>query len=205
MALQDSNPDRRNLVATSVAFIAYYYGGGQFSGESINLMVMSLKFSEPCVLAFMAWFALFWFLYRYWLNNKGLYKEKYNPIYYGSYDNKYFRRYLEKKAGIRLAVLNEKQGYLFSKLTRRKSKVYLAYRHANMITWNQETGKVESSAGTVNQDKCDVPLEGLKGYLLRVYYLLECNFHHPFFSDYIVPYLLFLLVVSGWVYRFLWQ
>lgn len=71
MAIEDSNPSRRNLVVTSLAFVAYYYAGGYFKNHELTLEVVNLSFTDYWVLGFFAWGLLIWFAYRYWVEHRG--------------------------------------------------------------------------------------------------------------------------------------
>lgn len=68
MAIEDSNPERRNLVVLSMAIIAFYVGGCEIppTGE-IELPLIKLKFTDAYHLAWLVWIMLCWFLFRYWV------------------------------------------------------------------------------------------------------------------------------------------
>lgn len=70
MAIQDSNPERRNLVVTALAFILYYAGGGTLSDYAVRVTVVNLTFARPDVLAAAAWAMLIWFGLRYWQSSR---------------------------------------------------------------------------------------------------------------------------------------
>ena len=78
MSIEDTNPERRNLLIASLAFIAYFYGGGQLPDNTISLQIVELIFSRPAVLAVLAWILLFWFAYRYWVVNRNKFSEGYS-------------------------------------------------------------------------------------------------------------------------------
>jgi hypothetical protein len=67
MAIQDSNPERRNLLVLSLCFIVFFLGGGAFSKGEVRLQVITVTFSRPEILSLIIWLLLFWFLYRYWV------------------------------------------------------------------------------------------------------------------------------------------
>lgn len=66
MPINDSSPERRNLVLTSLAFILFYAAGGSFHDEEIKLLVVNLQFSKPEILAIFVWVLLFWFALRFY-------------------------------------------------------------------------------------------------------------------------------------------
>ena len=69
--IEDSNPERRNLVVLSMAIIAFYVGGCEIpaSGE-IELPLIKLKFTDAYHLAWLVWITLAWFLFRYWITER---------------------------------------------------------------------------------------------------------------------------------------
>jgi hypothetical protein len=69
MAIEDSNPERRNLVVLSMAIIAFYVGGCEITDGVIELPLIKLKFTDPYHLAFLVWVMLFWFAFRYWVQH----------------------------------------------------------------------------------------------------------------------------------------
>lgn len=71
MGIEDSNPERRNLVVLSMAIIAFYVGGCEIpaSGD-IELPLIKLKFTDAYHLAWLVWITLFWFVFRYFVESK---------------------------------------------------------------------------------------------------------------------------------------
>ena len=65
MPIQDSEAERRNLIVTSLCFIAYNLGGGNFTSNEVRLQVINVSFTDPIFLGFLAWMGLFWFAYRF--------------------------------------------------------------------------------------------------------------------------------------------
>ncbi len=70
MPYQDSNASRRNLLVTSLMFIAVGFGGGEVSGQGVKLPLLDVTFKNMNFLIAMAWVMLFWFAYRYWQKNQ---------------------------------------------------------------------------------------------------------------------------------------
>lgn len=77
MEIQDSLPERRNLIIISLAFIIYFYAGGQFTGEEIKLVVINAKFTKPLVLQIIVWLGFFYCIWRYWLVTRGEFLKSY--------------------------------------------------------------------------------------------------------------------------------
>ncbi len=97
LAISDNNPERRNLVVLSISIILYFLGGGSITDENIRLQVINVTFSKPEVLVKFVWLLLFWFIYRYWLNHKGSWKEGFYREAHCQLVDKYCYSYLVKK------------------------------------------------------------------------------------------------------------
>ncbi len=97
LAISDNNPERRNLVVLSISIILYFLAGGGITDENIRLQVVNVTFSKPEVLVKFVWLLLFWFIYRYWLNHKGSWKEGFYREAQCQLINKYCYPYLVKK------------------------------------------------------------------------------------------------------------
>ncbi|MCC5855110.1 MAG: hypothetical protein JJU10_05415 [Idiomarina sp.] len=67
MELSEHVPERRNLTVISLAFIAYYFGGGELVGDKLHLGVVSAEFSNAKFLAIMAWIIFGWTIWRFWV------------------------------------------------------------------------------------------------------------------------------------------
>ena len=71
MSIEDSNPERRNLAVMSMSIIVFYIGGGSVDGaEGLSLPLVTLHFKNPELLGCLAWIALFWFAFRYFVEYK---------------------------------------------------------------------------------------------------------------------------------------
>ncbi len=66
MAIQDIDPERRNLMVTSLGFIIFYLGEGKMESDKLTLPLVNIEFKNTVFLASMAWIMLFWFVFRYW-------------------------------------------------------------------------------------------------------------------------------------------
>lgn len=64
--INDSSPERRNLMVLSISIMLFYYAGGHVTSNVVSLPMISVEFSRPEVLVGAIWVALFWFIYRYW-------------------------------------------------------------------------------------------------------------------------------------------
>jgi hypothetical protein len=115
MAIQDSNAERRNLMVTSIGFIAYFYAGGSFSDSNVRLQVINADFSKPEILSVMAWSAFIWFLYRYWSTHSGDFTKHFQGELYELRSKSYIKSYALKRLGCEL-LLGQNDGYKVSEL-----------------------------------------------------------------------------------------
>jgi hypothetical protein len=65
MPISDDNPERRNLVITSFAFVVYYLGGGKLVDGVLSIQAISITFEKTYVIGIIAWILLLWFFLRY--------------------------------------------------------------------------------------------------------------------------------------------
>lgn len=70
MNIEDSSPERKNLIICSLGFILFFYGDAEIIDQTIKLPILNVEFNNMGFLCFFVWGALFWFLYRYTLTNK---------------------------------------------------------------------------------------------------------------------------------------
>jgi hypothetical protein len=74
--IQDTNPERRNLVVLSLAIIIFYLADGSVVGDDLRFLIANIKFNKPDVIAIFIWAALGWFFLRYWQVNRGKYLQE---------------------------------------------------------------------------------------------------------------------------------
>lgn len=65
MPINDNNPERRNLMVTSLGFILYFLGDGKVTEGLLRVQAISITFERLYVLEIFAWVMLFWFYLRY--------------------------------------------------------------------------------------------------------------------------------------------
>lgn len=100
MAIEDSNPERRNLTVMSAAIIMFYLADGQFANKrEITLEIIDVTFNNASALTIMMWFMLFWFAFRYWIENKNrimneFYYELNRSIYLSWFINSFYGKKL---------------------------------------------------------------------------------------------------------------
>lgn len=78
MSIQDSSPERRNLLVLSMGIIIFYLAGGEFIDQSVRLQIINVKFANPDMLKSIVWVLLLWFIFRYWVTMRGTWS---NPFY----------------------------------------------------------------------------------------------------------------------------
>lgn len=198
MALQDSNPERRNLLLISLLFITFYLGGGAFPKNEIRLQVISVTFSNPEVLFHLVWGLFFWFLYRYWVVHKNSFREEIkNEI--SSYQKKEFViKELEGKVGCTfIRTINESKrdekevGCTINRFYWNKTIISAAVIQ-NEVSRNNY-GQVQSTRRLLGRDKINGRFDLDKITSYKVCFL--CALENPSSSSYIFPYLFSLLAI----------
>lgn len=196
---QDSNPDRRNLVLTSLSFIIYNLAGGKLPDGSteLKLNVISLEFTKPEYLLVFAYLMFLWFLLRYWQTNKNKYKVAYLE-YINKYNNEHQGSiyYLTKQ----LNIGNERKvGHIGSnKLLHKNNKLYVSY--STYKTVEESNGSYTVSFNHPIEEE----VQGLYGDILKLKIYISFMFKTDGFTSYAVPYLLsyvaILIIIYNWVY-----
>lgn len=199
MAIEDSDPERRNLVVTATAFIAYYYGGGYFANHTVTLEVINVEFSNPGFLTAMVWTALFWFVYRYWVTHTGKFHRHF-AIELGTLQTKaYVQRYVASRAQEQF-VTDKDEGPHVNRLLWFRWRMWATYIHASNVKRHPGTGEIQSYSGEGKKD--EVSFNDPRGWVVALRATGTCFFRHPSFSSYVVPYLLFIFAIVGPVYRY---
>ncbi|WP_286262041.1 hypothetical protein [Thalassotalea atypica] len=178
MALQDSNPERRNLSVLALSIIIFFLADGKFTDNTVRLQVINIDFSNPQILVVFVWGLLVWFMFRYWLIHQGEWRKDFYAEL--SYVPKFFyNKYLTKKFG----------------LTNDYSRSYHDDRHWFMFDNNHGNSlkfkhifKSEANA-QLNETKDIITLgDKLLLFLCAIYIF----FRKPSLSGHFVPYFLFL-------------
>lgn len=71
MAIQDSNPERRNLTVLALSIIVFYLAEGSFTDDKVRLQLINATFDKPEILVVLVWLMLGWFCLRYWQTSQG--------------------------------------------------------------------------------------------------------------------------------------
>lgn len=203
MTIQDSNPERRNLMVTSIAFIAFFYAGGSFPDSSVKLQVINADFSRPDVLAIIAWTALFWFLYRYWQIHNGDFSEGFREEFSEWKENQYIKNYVTKRIGEELICPNNNEGYHLSSVHCAKWHVVANCIYAENAIHNHQGGLTSYSSNINATHSGPIKLSGFMGWLIAMRAITVCMFKKPSFASYIVPYILSFLAILGGAVRYI--
>jgi hypothetical protein len=199
MAIQDSNPERKNLVLTSVAFIAFFYGGGSFSSSTIRLQVINADFANPEFLGYMAWAMFLWFIYRYWIINRGVFSEAFRLEFSDMSLKPYIKKHASKVIGHPLIDDNDK-GYHVSDMHWEVGAVTVSCIYIENV--DRETdGRIRSYS--INKEKSltkPLRLTSVTGWLVAFRATSDCFINQPSFSSYIVPYVLALSAIIGAIF-----
>lgn len=197
MPVQDTNPERRNLSLTSLAFIAYYYGGGHFDNNTVQLQVISGEFSRPAVLATLAWIGFLWFLYRYWLTHAGEFANGFSHEFWQQHKSSYVARYLERQTGKHVAS-HEDSGHVITGLSWKGTRAVIHWLRAKDISRNAD-GSIQSYG--IDSELDDIPLAGPRGWRVTARATLICVLRYPSFSNYAAPYCLAAIAIVGAIGR----
>jgi hypothetical protein len=200
MAIQDSDPERRNLMVISMAFIVYFYAGGSLTESEVRLQVINVSFSNPKVLAAIGWGLLFWFFYRYWQKHSSSFTNGFNNEIYKYYNKGYFSKYVSKKLG-KPIIKYENEDYRIEGIIKKDGKFGIKYAYIHSVDRDEKTGEVKSWTSSVDDER-EIYLDDFIGHCLRFRAYVECCFRHPSFASYVVPYIVFSIALCGPAYAY---
>lgn len=195
MAFQDTNSERRNLSLTSLAFIVYFFAGGKFKESSVSLNVINATFERPMILAVIAWSALFWFIYRYWLVHLGEFSKNFASEFCAWSGKRCFREYAERKMRKEFPV-DKEEGYHIADVNWKKGRVALKWTYASNIE-RDEQGKIRSYSKYPGSENGELFLTGFRGWFIAIRESASCCLLNRSFSEYLVPYILAALAIIG--------
>ena len=210
MALQDSNPERRNLSVLSFMLITYFIGGGSFPDNEISLQAVKMTFSRPDTLAAFVWVLFFWFLYRYWVVSRSSFSKEFNIEINESKEEKFIERYISSVIDAPIAPktgdkhINE-TGMVIQRLGFKDGT--LSAQVVNKILRRDGFGNVQSEEPVKGKGVFDqhLPFKGVKGRLTTLRLILVCSFGKPSFSSYIIPYIYSIVVVALAINQFIFN
>ncbi|MEW8073610.1 MAG: hypothetical protein AB2826_24625 [Candidatus Thiodiazotropha sp.] len=187
MAISDNNPERRNLVLASIAFVIYYAAGGSVSDENIRILVINITFSKPEALAFFAWGMLCWFALRFWQKN--------GFSFWGSLVGEILKLKVPKHlhAQLTVAARNQLVGTPLQNHTSNNIEVasFLVKGTACKVLCNFTDG----SGKIVHQEI--VPMLGVVNRSRCIWLFVKQFYKGNAFAEEMMPYLLFLLAITA--------
>ena len=65
----EGQPERRNVIVTSLAVIVYFLADGHFD-SGLKIAIINIKFYDETALIIFFWVMFLWFGLRYWQVNK---------------------------------------------------------------------------------------------------------------------------------------
>jgi hypothetical protein len=169
MPLFDNNPERRNLTVLSLSIIVFYLAGGYFIDNEIKLKIVNIGFHNREVLGYLVWVMLAWFLFKYWLASKGAAGEllRHDQSFEINMNYKYVKNYIK---------YNAKSG----EINDQKISVKVFKMGAEWVIWGY--------GASAN-------LNGIKGRIIIVHYLLSTAPFHRIATDYFMPYVFCLIAI----------
>jgi hypothetical protein len=203
MAIQDTNPERRNLVVVSLAFIVYFYGGGVLLEPTIRLQLINIQFTKPHILEALAWILFVWTLWRYWLINKGKFSNNLRSETDTHQIKKRFKKYIENKGSITI-VDNSELGFQLAGIYYKNYLLEAVFNHCNggekerAKLSKEELRKLDETSQKHSLDLFTVRFNNLKGITYSLQVFFKCCLTKPSFTSYIAPYILALIALAGY-------
>lgn len=185
MPIADNNPERRNLMVTSFAFILYFLGDGRFADGKLKIQAINITFDNLYVLTISAWVLLFWFYLRYRQKHKNAFinsigdearLEKNNPVLIS---------YLKKQTK---QPYRDENGFVVSEIMPNKGKwsVQIA-----MIQGGKRSNKQWVEYRTINSTTFNIEKAWLG--LIKLSILIAASYKKPSFGSWLVPPALFYM------------
>lgn len=187
MAVSDSSPERRNLILTSMAFITFYAAGGELTDQNLKLFFISIHFTRPEVLAVLSWATLIWFgmrfyqkhAFAYWENLVDEIGEVPVPKKLANYAINQIKKEIEETNS---DVLNGKTIFV--------SHPFLDGNQLYMVC------SLKNHRNSTVMDR-SIEIKGLRKLLFISFSAFRLAVTRNAFAEFIVPYLLFLIAISG--------
>jgi len=189
MAIHDNDPERRNLVVTSLAFIMFYLGNGVISNNVIKIQLINITFKNPEFLTVTAWVMLFWFALRYWQTHQNSETFMFRDDAMSFID---IKKYITKHTS-----LKENQSYGFTHPSMDANWI-LSYEEIETVNIDNK-GEMTSWKPRNKSEKSELKVKALYVYICY----LKAIFKKQGFSSYIAPYILFYSVIFiALIYKF---
>lgn len=215
MEYHDSDPERRNLVLISFAFLVYFIGDGEFKSGDINFQIVNLHLNNQVGLAVIAWAMLLWFFYRFMLKHSSTFLTLFRSELGEFLHRRYIRKFVEKSLKESLLpqikfptnTNEEEDGWLIHSIRHHRGKYFIHTQHVENLKRQPKTGEVETSRQKSSErgDIVSKPIffEGFSGYF--TFFRLFCDYclTRPNFSTNLFPALMFLAASLTGIYK-LW-
>jgi len=196
MPFQDSDPERRNLMITSLGFILFFLAGGKLNEDSLKLPMLNIEFCRPEVIAVFTWIALFWFVYRYWLKHSFEFVDSFSRELS---DKKYIAKAMKDAPNIDTLpiVPDREKGLHIDRLYWKWNGMYAYCKYATSVDRNSNY-RISNITSHVRSKDVECKFGTILGWKTALAITGDCMFSQPSFSDYFVPYILFATaVISG--------
>jgi len=186
MAISDANPERRNLILTSLAFIIFYAADGKLSDGTVRLILVNISFSKPYILAYLTWALLFWFCLRFW--------QKSGFKFWSSLTGEIISEKIPASLAT-YAINKAKSRILDDKKIDSTKNIEASFFNHKYFFINIVCDFKNSSNATVHQEQ--VLIGGVKGVIFTINKIIIHSFKDNAFSEELIPYLLFCFSVSA--------
>ena len=210
MDFQDNDPERRNLVMTSFAFIVYLWGGGSFEDGNVSFQIVDLHFDNTIVLGGISWAILLWFYYRYWLKhsdtfNKLFLAEMSKYRFYSFIRNYCARADYELLPKVKFYADPEyegEKGNVIHHIGKDHKGYYIELLNATLIKRDHHSGDIVEQINTEFPNSNDITkkihFDGYRGRITFLWLFVHYCFSEDNFSSNMAPSILFSLVgISG--------
>jgi len=202
--MQDNNPERRNLIAISLAILIYFLAGGELADDVIRIQLVNLVFQKPIVLSAFVWVVFIWFLYRYWLLHTEQFTRNLREEIKNFATDPLIRSYAESVIGHPI-VSDREEGMHIGRLRMLRPFVLEArLLFAKNVSRRDGKGDI-AGHNTSNNEKPEFknPLgfSGARGKLIASGVFAKCFLFYPSFSSYVAPYVLATLAVLAAIWH----
>ena len=189
MAIEDNNPERRNLVITSLGFILYYLGGGEVVDGVLSIQAVNLKFHNSFVLAITPWVMLLWFLWRYWQDHRGRAFDQFRKDAYSYVPHEFLTEYISLTTGLKPG---EKDFYINPSFNLRKNEWGVTFKRIHKTIYKEDG----ITPNTFEQGKTEfIPFKGSKCFWYKFKLYTKAFFEKPGFTSLLSPYLFFFTAI----------
>ena len=188
MAIHDADPERRNLVVTSIAFIIFYMGNGVIDGNEVRIQLVNISFQNPWVLAVAAWLMLFWFALRYWQTHPDIVFKEIKDNILSFSNHSVMINYIEKTTNLKY---KEENGFTINKFTITPRSWNIKITIIKNVKYSAEGALMSNTQA----GEKTIILTGLSSYIPKLKLTIIAMIKKPGFTSFAVPYLLFYSAV----------